>query len=157
LEAIGLATLLEVKPGRRIPVADPSLNASAGIDAARDVAAFHPALWIIQLGTNDVFFEQPDRDHYAALIASILDQTGRDVPVVWVNVWRKDRATASRLFDDVLQQTALVEPHLHVADWATVARTEPVLNTDGVHLDDAGVPRFTDLIMDTTSLALLAG
>ena len=39
-------------------------------------------------------------------IASVLDQTGRDVPVVWVNIWRADRARASRLFDDVLQQTA---------------------------------------------------
>jgi hypothetical protein len=157
LEAVGLAPLIDVVPGRRIPVANTNPVASAGVDAAKGVAAFHPSLWIVQLGTNDVFFEQPDRDHYAALIAAILDQTGRDVPVVWVNVWRKDRATASRLFDEVLQQTALVDPHLHVADWATVARTEPVLGADGVHLDRAGVPRFTDTIMNTASLALLAG
>jgi lysophospholipase L1-like esterase len=157
LEAVGLAPLVDVVPGRRIPVANTNPVASAGVDAAEGVAAFHPSLWIVQLGTNDVFFEQPDRDHYAALIAAMLDQTGRDVPVVWVNVWRKDRATASRLFDEVLQQTALVDPHLHVADWATVARSEPVLGADGVHLDQAGEQRFIDTIMNTASLALLAG
>ncbi len=157
LRAATFTPVLDVMPGRRIRVPDPKLGASAGRDAAAALAAFHPALWVIQLGTNDVFYEQANRDRYFALISSMLDAVGPDSAVVWINIWRADQARASLLFDDVLQQTAAVDRHLHVADWATVARTEPVLRPDGVHLSERGVQRFTETIVNAASLAVLAG
>jgi hypothetical protein len=154
--AAGLRAILDLAPGRRIDVRNDSVHASAGLEAVRGVAAFRPEVMIVQLGTNDVFFDAPDRDRYVALISSVLDEIGRDVPTVWVNVWRTDQPVASQLFDDVLQQSAALDLNLHVADWAAVARAEPVLRPDGVHPNGFGDTRFARTMVDATALAVLA-
>jgi hypothetical protein len=154
--AAGLRAILDLAPGRRIDVRNDSVHASAGLEAVRGVAAFRPEVMIVQLGTNDVFFDAPDRDRYVALISSVLDEIGRDVPTVWVNVWRTDQPVASQLFDDVLQQSAALDLNLHIADWAAVARAEPVLRPDGVHPNEFGDTRFARTMVDATALAVLA-
>jgi hypothetical protein len=148
-QAAGFTPRAEIAPGRQIPVIGLDGQVSSGLDAIRSLKeAGQPALWVVQLGTNDIFFEPFDGDRYAELVTSVLDAIGPGVPVVWVDVWRGDRPAQSQLFDDVLQVIATQRPQLHLADWVHVAQTEPVLRPDGVHLNPFGVERFTRTLVD---------
>jgi hypothetical protein len=145
----GFTPRAELAPGRQIAVIGLDGQVSSGLDAIRSLkAAGQPALWVVQLGTNDIFFEPFAGDRYAELVTSVLDAIGPGAPVVWVDVWRGDRPAQSQLFDDVLKVIASQRPQLHLADWVRVARTEPVLRPDGVHLNPFGLERFTRTLVD---------
>jgi hypothetical protein len=147
--AAGFIPRNAVAPGRQIPVIGLDGQISSGLDAVRSLkAAGQPALWVVQLGTNDIFFEPFDGDRYAALVTSVLDAIGPGVPVVWVDVWRADRPAQSQLFNDVLEVISTQRPQLHLANWVRVAQSEPVLRPDGVHLNPFGVERFTRTLVD---------
>ena len=91
-EAAGFTPRTDIAPGRQIPVVGLEGDVSSGLDAIRGLqAGAPPALWVVQLGTNDVFFEPRDGHRYVALISSVLDAIGPGVPVVWVEVWRSDQ------------------------------------------------------------------
>jgi hypothetical protein len=147
--AAGFTPRSAVAPGRQIPVIGLDGQISSGLDAIRSLKeSGQPALWVVQLGTNDIFFEPFDGDRYAELVTVVLDEIGPGVPVVWVDVWRADRPAQSQRFNDVLKVISAQRPQLHLADWVRVARTEPVLRPDGVHLNELGVERFTRTLVD---------
>jgi hypothetical protein len=146
LRAAGADPVLRVAPGRRIPVWGLNGQISPGLDEAKLLRASTPAVWVVQLGTNDIAAEPLDRARYQELVTKMLDTIGADVPVVWVNVHRNDRPEASRAFDDTLRLVARTRPNLTIADWDAVAGHEPVLAADGIHLDAAGADRFVETI-----------
>jgi len=146
LRAAGADPVLRVAPGRRIPVWGLDGQISPGLDEAKQLRASTPAVWVVQLGTNDIAAEPLDRARYRELVTKMLDTIGADVPVVWVNVHRNDRPEASRAFDDTLRLVARTRPNLTIADWDAVAGHEPVLAADGIHLGAAGADRFVETI-----------
>jgi hypothetical protein len=146
LRAAGADPVLRVAPGRRIPVWGLDGQISPGLDEAKQLRASTPAVWVVQLGTNDIAAEPLDRARYQELVTKMLDTIGADVPVVWVNVHRNDRPEASRAFDDTLRLVARTRPNLTIADWDAVAGHEPVLAADGIHLGAAGADRFVETI-----------
>ena len=146
LRATGADPVLRVAPGRRIPVWGLDGQISPGLDEAKELRSSTPAVWVVQLGTNDIAAEPLDRARYRELVTTMLDTIGADVPVVWVNVHRNDRPEASRAFDDTLRVVARTWPNLTIADWDAVAGNEQVLAADGIHLGTAGADRFVETI-----------
>jgi hypothetical protein len=146
LRAAGVDPVLRVAPGRRIPVWGLDGLISPGLVEAKKLRSSTPAVWVVQLGTNDIAAEPLDRVRYQELVTRMLDTIGADVPVVWVNVHRADRPEASRAFDDTLRLVAQTRPNLTIADWDAVADNEQVLAADGIHLGAAGADRFVETI-----------
>ena len=146
LRAAGADPVLRVAPGRRIPVWGLNGQISPGLDEARELRSSTPAVWVVQLGTNDIAAEPLDRTRYRELVTTMLDTIGANVPVVWVNVHRNDRPEASRAFDDTLRLVARTWPSLTIADWDAVAGHEQVLAADGIHLGAGGADRFVETI-----------
>ena len=146
LRAAGVDPVLRVAPGRRIPVWGLDGQISPGLDEAKKLRSSTPAVWVVQLGTNDIAAEPLDRARYPELVTTMLDTIGADVPVVWVNVHRNDQPEASRAFDDTLRLVARTWPNLTIADWDAVADNEQVLASDGIHLGAAGADRFVETI-----------
>jgi lysophospholipase L1-like esterase len=153
-EAAGFTPRTDLAPGRRIAARGLDGQISTGFEAIQALKAADPALWVVQLGTNDVMFEAATTARYAQLVSSMLDVIGPDAPVVWVNIWRTDRRTESTMFDAVLRLISVRRPQLHVADWQSVAAHEPVLDSDGVHLNDEGLQRFTETVVDSVLATL---
>ena len=146
LRAAGVDPVLRVAPGRRIPVWGLDGLISPGLVEAKKLRSSTPAVWVVQLGTNDIAAEPLDRARYQELVTRMLDTIGAEVPVVWVNVHRTDRLEASRAFDDTLRLVAQTWPNLTIADWDAVADNEQVLASDGIHLGTAGTDRFVETI-----------
>jgi hypothetical protein len=146
LRAAGVRPLLDVAPGRRIPVWGLDGQISPGLDAIAALRLEAPDAWVIELGTNDVDEEPFDRGRYAVLIAAVLDAIGRGERVIWVNVDRHDRPEESRAFNENLRFVAASRPGVSVIDWAALAEAEPALGPDGVHLSPWGMQRMADVI-----------
>jgi hypothetical protein len=151
LRAAGGDPVLRVAPGRRIPVWGLDGQISPGLDEAKELRSSAPAVWVVQLGTNDIAAEPVDPARYRELVTTMLETIGADVPVVWVNVHRADRPEASRAFDDALRQVASRWPNLTIADWDAVADHEQVLADDGIHLGGTG---GADRFVQTIALAV---
>ena len=153
LRASGVTPALELAPGRRI--AEWGLDGEIGpaLDSVQALKALDPTVWVVELGTNDIDALPFDREAYTELVVSVLDLIGPGVPVAWLNVHRGDRPAESRAFDDVLRLLAAQRPELIVADWDAVARAEPVLGPDGVHLTLKGVSRLVDTVLWSVALA----
>jgi GDSL-like lipase/acylhydrolase family protein len=151
LRAAGGDPVLRVAPGRRIPVWGLDGQISPGLDEAKQLRSSAPAVWVVQLGTNDIAAEPVDPARYRELVTTMLETIGADVPVVWVNVHRGDRPEASRTFDDTLRQVARSWPNLTIADWDAVADHEQVLAADGIHLGGTG---GADRFVQTIALAV---
>ena len=151
LRAAGGDPVLRVAPGRRIPVWGLDGQISPGLDEAEELRSSAPAVWVVQLGTNDIAAEPVDPARYRELVTTMLQTIGADVPVVWVNVHRADRPEASRTFDETLRQVATSWPNLTIADWDAVADHEQVLAADGIHLGGTG---GADRFVQTIALAV---
>jgi lysophospholipase L1-like esterase len=156
LRAVATEPVMDVAPGRRIPTWGLEGQISPGLEVARALRPLQPDVWVIQLGTNDVAYEPLDQSRYAFWIIAVLEAIGPDAPVVWVNVHRADRPDEAAAFDAVLALLDAERPQLRVADWATVAASEPVLAPDGVHLAAEGGGRFAGVIADAVAAALSA-
>jgi hypothetical protein len=156
LRARGTEPVLDLAPGRRIPVWGLEGQISSGLQVVDSLRPLQPDVWVVQLGTNDVAFEPLDQSRYAFWIIAVLEAIGPDAPVVWVNVHRADRPAEAAGFDAVLSLLDAERPQLRVADWATVAAAEPVLAPDGVHLATEGGGRFAGVIADAVAAALPA-
>jgi hypothetical protein len=156
LRAVGTEPVLDVAPGRRIPTWGLGGQISPGLEVARTLRPLEPAVWVVQLGTNDVAYEPLDQSRYAFWIIAVLEAIGPDTPVVWVNVHRADRPAEAAAFNAVLALLDAERPQLRVADWAAVAATEPVLAPDGVHLAADGGGRFASVIADAVAAAIAA-
>jgi hypothetical protein len=153
LRELGGNPVLRVAPGRRIPVWGLDGQISPGLDEVRKLRSSAPAVWVVQLGTNDVAAEPFSRARYRELVTAMLDTIGPGAPVVWVNIHRDDRPAESRAFDDTLRLVARTWPGLTIADWDAVAQREAVLAADGIHLGDRGTARFVATIAGAVSRA----
>ena len=156
LRSLGVTPVLQVAPGRQIQ--DWGLDGliSPGLVVVDELRSVGPALWVIQLGTNDIADGPLDAGLYASWITAMLDEIGPNTPVVWMGVHRFDLPAESQAFDAVLRLLDTERRELSVADWARVALSEPVLTDDGVHLTEAGGHRFVETIAEAVQAGLAA-
>jgi lysophospholipase L1-like esterase len=150
LTAAGWQTVvLDVQMGRRINV-ESSRPPTSGISAVRAIRATHrdPLTWVIELGTNDAPMIGDDAAALKRAIESMLDEIGSGHRVVWVNVYHAPRPVAAATVDRVLDELALEEHGIVVADWAARAWRDGYLLPDGVHLTAMGTLAYASMVAD---------
>ena len=80
---------------------------------------------------------------------SVVDMLPPDVPLVWVNTFRRDHADASAVFNEVLVDELSHREHSVVASWYDQASRDDetqVLRDDGVHPNEHGRVVFAALV-----------
>lgn len=112
-----------------------------------------PEVWVFALGTNDVG-AQSGVDAFRAEMGELLDLLPIDAPVIWVDLWIRDRdadiVVANRSIRAVLGGRRGVTA---VVDWYTEAAAPGVIVGDGVHLTDEGQRRFADAMVHAIDTA----
>lgn len=112
-----------------------------------------PDVWVLALGTNDVGAQSGD-DAFRAEMGDLLDLLPVDAPVIWVDLWIRDRdddvVVANRSIRAVLRDRQGVTA---VVDWHTEAATPGIIVGDGVHLTDQGQLRFADAMVHAIDTA----
>ncbi len=105
-----------------------------------------PDLWVIALGTNDVA-SVGSADGFRAEMREILALLPADAPVVWVDLWIRDRESA------ISEANRLIRAELRtrrggaaVVDWFSHGTEDGVITGDGVHLTDTGRQLFASSI-----------
>jgi lysophospholipase L1-like esterase len=118
-----------------------------GTSAIEDIQRLvTPDLWVIALGTNDVA-SVGSADGFRAEMRELLELLPDDAPVVWVDLWIRDRETA------ISEANRLIRAELRtrrggaaVVDWFSHGTEDGVITGDGVHLTDAGRQLFASSI-----------
>jgi lysophospholipase L1-like esterase len=134
---------IDAASGRRITAGGGA--GSSGVDAVVALAPSRPDLWVIALGTNDVF-QYDDEDAYRNEIAALLNALPPDAPVVWVDTYLAEDPERSAEFNRALRDTLAFRGTASMADWANVAGGDGVLR-DGIHPSEEGAQRFADVVM----------
>ncbi len=130
---------LEARSGRYTTMT--SSSATSGLDAVRRIRAggFDPPVWIVALGTNDLWRTYSIPGATAVLIDTMMKEIGTGHRVVWVNVYNRDSLTQAIAFNNELLAAVGRHPQLTVADWFSVISANPQwLTADGVHLNLTG-------------------
>jgi lysophospholipase L1-like esterase len=114
-----------------------------GVDAIDGVldAGLEPELWIIALGTNDVGSgSSPDSFHDD--VAAVLASVPPGAPVVWIDLWIRDRSAAVAEANRALRSIAALRPATRVGDWFSHGDDPGIITDDGIHLTAAGERLF---------------
>ena len=149
LTGLGLEVLIvDGVESRRMTAGSSSLP--SGLDAIEAIrgefADDEPDLWVIALGTNDVG-AQVDDERFDDDVRATLDAIGPDAPVVWVDLWIRDRR------DDVVAANGTIREAVGersspsgVVGWFAHGAGDGVITGDGVHLTDLGQEVFATAI-----------
>lgn len=160
---VGLARLgvdvvvVDAQTSRRMATGSSGLK--SGVAAVEDVLDDHePDLWVVALGTNDVGSGTVP-EGFTDDLRTILAAIPADAPVVWVDVWIRDRVDevveANRILRDELERRRSAT---HVVDWFESGTVPDVITGDGIHLTPDGERRFASAIADgVISLAIATG
>lgn len=148
LSRVGVrAVIVDGRESRRM--ASGSTSLSSGVTAIEGILAEHrPDLWVVALGTNDVG-AAVGADRFLADVRETLAAIPADVPVVWVDVWIRDR------HGDVVELNAVLHRELAarraptmVVDWFSSGSIDGIITGDGVHLTSAGEAHFASEIVN---------
>jgi lysophospholipase L1-like esterase len=144
--AIGVEVkAIDAASGRRM-TADGGGDGSGLTAIAQVAAADPPDLWVIALGTNDVF-QYDSAEQYRDQMVTLLSAIPADAPVVWVDTYLADDPARSDQFNQTLRDTLAFRGTSSVAEWAAVAPGDGVLS-DGIHPTDQGVQQFAGVVMN---------
>jgi lysophospholipase L1-like esterase len=121
-------------------------NPESGIDVIGRIAeTAQPDLWVIALGTNDVGSSvSPAR--FAGDVDAVLGAIPPDVPVVWVDLWIRDRIDDVRVANDVLRAVLDERDDTQIAEWFVHGDDTGLVTGDGVHLTADGRYMFAATI-----------
>lgn len=147
LGAAGLDVIaIDAQEGRRMAVG--TSNLAPGQRVVEEILAeADPELWVIALGTNDVA-SVDSLDGFRADIRGILDLVPPEVPVVWVDLYIRDRTEPiSRANLQIRAELGGREGGAAVVDWFSHGTDAGVITGDGVHLTPAGQQLFADSIV----------
>jgi lysophospholipase L1-like esterase len=147
--------VIDARESRRMVVGSSGIPAGrSAIDAILDDA--DPDLWVVALGTNDIS-AGAGSDEFRSDVDAILGSLPDDVPVVWVDLWIRDRRAdvveANLALRDVLG--GRMAPAV-TAEWYSAAAAPGNVIGDGVHLTDAGRERFASEISSAVVELVLA-
>ncbi len=106
-------------------------------------------LWVVALGTNDIGQYEAQAD-VEAEIRELLTVVPPDAALVWINTWFRDRPDFTAQVNAAIQTVMAERGNATIGDWASVAPTEGVLRSDGVHPNDDGAKVFAELVLATT-------
>jgi lysophospholipase L1-like esterase len=121
-----------------------------GIDVVERIARVtRPDLWVIALGTNDVGSEV-SREQFAHDTEQLLAAVPPGAPVVWVDIWIRDRQPQVQVANDILRDTLGPRPDTIVADWFSHGDDPGIVTADGIHLTDDGRYVFAATIASAT-------
>jgi lysophospholipase L1-like esterase len=148
LSRVGVrAVIVDGRESRRM--ASGNSDRPSGISAIEDILdERRPDLWVVALGTNDVG-AAVGADRFRTDVRETLAVIPPDAPVVWVDVWIRDRLDAVVEANAVLRRELAGRPApTAVVDWFSSGSVDGVITGDGVHLTDAGQARFATEIAD---------
>jgi len=152
--AAGLPIEIGAQEGKRINVS--SSSNPSGTRVAEGLAATAAAdgstndeLWVVALGTNDIGQYDAQAD-VEADIRELLTAVPTDASLVWINTWFRDRPEFTAQVNAAIQTVMAERGNATIGDWASVAPTEGVLRSDGVHPNDDGAKVFAELVLATT-------
>lgn len=157
LSRVGVrSVIVDARESRRMTSGSTSLP--SGVTAIEGMLGEHrPDLWIVALGTNDVGAEV-GADRFRADVRETLAAIPTGAPVVWVDVWIRDR------HDDVVELNAVLHAVLDarsaptvVVDWYSSGSIDGVITSDGIHLTAAGEARFASEITDAVVTLSVSG
>ncbi len=121
-----------------------------GVDVVEQIAAVaEPELWVIALGTNDVGAES-SVEAFATDVESVLDAIPDGAPVVWVNLFIRNRAAQVEGANAELSTTLSDRSDSIVADWFQHGDEPGLVTVDGVHLTEDGQFVFAATIAAAT-------
>lgn len=118
-----------------------------------------PKLWVIELGTNDLYSVKrcgcSDQVAFAgALIDRLRAQIGPATPTAWVTVMDRADYDVTNAFNEALRRRAAAVPYFRIIDWATLSMNQPGWFSDGVHQTMAGLRAFSDMYVRDISALL---
>lgn len=158
LSRVGVrAVIVDGRESRRMASGSGALP--SGVAAIGGILEEHqPDLWVVALGTNDVG-AGVGSDRFRADLRETLAAIPPDAPVVWVDVWIRDR------HDEVIDANRLLRRELAsrsaptgVVDWFSSGSVDGVITGDGIHLTVEGERRFASEIADgVVAVAVSAG
>jgi lysophospholipase L1-like esterase len=121
-----------------------------GVDVIEDIADdTKPELWVVALGTNDVG-SSVSPDQFGADVKTVIEAIPDGAPVVWVDLWIRDRQEQIATANEVLRSTLARRPGTAVADWSSHGDDAGLVAGDGIHLTDDGRYMFAATIAATT-------
>jgi len=146
LEAAGVdLVIVDARESRRM--ASGSRDLPSGVSAIGDVVDTRtPDLWVVALGTNDVGSERFGDD-----LLEVLAALPEGAPLVWVDLWIRDRADEVHEANDSIRRLLASRPSTLVADWWPHGTDDGVITGDGIHLTDAGQMTFAEVIRSAVS------
>ena len=162
LRNAGLNVRIEGLSSRRIAVSFDFLGRrDSGVERVRSLkaAGVSPALWVIQLGTNDLGVIDgcgcPDPVAYAgSIIDQLLAEIGFDVPIAWVTVASRSQWDASRWFNAAIAIRAARDPYIALIRWNELSTSRSDWFADHVHPNSTGVKAFAQMYIDRISAML---
>ena len=124
-----------------------------------EASGVRPRLWVIQLGTNDLYSIKrcgcPDPVVFAgALIDRLRAEIGPNTPTAWVTVMNRADYAITDTFNEALRRRAAVDPYFRLIDWAGLSLMQPGWFADAVHQNAAGIGPFSDMYVHDISTLL---
>jgi len=145
-EGVGIDVLVvDGAQNRRMTHGNLPLPGTVSIDEIAAHAA--PDVWVIALGTNDVGSEQSPAQ-FRADAQSLLSHVPAGAPLVWVDLWIRDRQPAIEAANAELRDVIERRPDSIVADWYSHGDDHGLVTADGVHLTDDGRNVFAIVMVD---------
>lgn len=165
-ETMGIENILiESENGKRIAVSsrnNPSGAAIAGfltsVDADDDSDEsldddHSDEMWVVALGTNDVGqYSSPDQ--IAAAVNEVLAAVPEESPVVWVDVYFRDRPEQQELINSIIAERLERRGNAVLAPWSFFGGAEGLTVSDGVHPTESGKDAFAFVVADTVQAFL---
>ena len=148
LSSLGVrSVIVDGRESRRMASGSSSLP--SGVAAIGGILDEHrPDLWVVALGTNDIG-AAVGADRFRADVRETLAAIPVDAPLVWVDVWIRDRHDVVVELNAVLHGELAARPApTVVVDWYSSGSIDGVITDDGVHLTTAGQTRFASAITD---------
>jgi lysophospholipase L1-like esterase len=145
LSARGIDVQISAQTGRSIP------GGITALTALRE-SGFDSLVWVVALGTNDIWWNPScgcgiTPSAASNLIQRMLDAIGPGRYVYWVNVHRTDVPVAVAVFNQALAQAAVNRPNLRIVDWYGLSSANlGWFAGDGIHLSSTGYTRRAEQI-----------
>jgi lysophospholipase L1-like esterase len=148
--------------GRKIAVSFQSRGyVDSGIARIRSLQerGIRPKLWVIQLGTNDLYsVKRCECSDPVAFAGALIDQLRREIdpatPTAWVTVMNRADYGVTNTFNEALRRRAAVDPYFRLIDWATLSMMQPGWFIDDVHQSMAGLRAFSEMYVRDISALL---
>ena len=105
-----------------------------------------PGVWVIALGTNDVA-SMGSANGFRTEMREVLALLPTDVPVVWVDLWIRDRESSITEANEFIRQELRTwRGGAAVVDWFSHGEDDGIITSDGIHLTGPGQQLFADSI-----------